>query len=75
VFVHGGGWQRFSAKENAFPAELFVSAGAHFAVLDFINVDQAGGALLPMAEQVRHAVAWMYKNANSFGGDPDRIFV
>jgi arylformamidase len=75
VFVHGGGWQRFSAKENAFPAELFVSAGAHFAVLDFINVDQAGGALLPMAEQVRHAVAWMYRNANSFGGDPDRIFV
>jgi arylformamidase len=75
VFVHGGGWQRFSAKENAFPAELFVNAGAHFAVLDFINVDQAGGSLQPMAEQVRRAVAWIYKNAQNFGGDPDRIYV
>ena len=70
VFVHGGGWQRFSAKENAFPAELFVNAGAHYAVLDFINVDQAGGSLMPMAEQVRRAVAWIYKNARDFGGTP-----
>jgi len=75
VFVHGGGWQRFSAKENAFPAELFVNAGAHFAVLDFINVDQAGGSLQPMAEQVRRGIAWIYKNAQNLGGDPDRIYV
>src|SRR5262249_9396485 len=75
IFVHGGGWQRFSAKENAFPAELFVNAGAHFAVLDFINVEQTGGSLLPMTNQVRDAVAWIYKNANSFGGDPDQIYL
>jgi arylformamidase len=75
IFVHGGGWQRYSAKENAFPAELFVNAGAHYAVLDFINVDQAGGSLIPIVEQVRRAVAWIYKNAETFGGDPNRIYV
>jgi arylformamidase len=75
VHVHTGGWQRFSAKENAFPAELFVNAGAHFAVLDFINVDQAGGSLFPMAEQVRRGIAWIYKNAHSFGGNSNRIYV
>ena len=75
VFIHGGGWQRFSAKENAFAAELFVQAGAHFAVLDFINVDRAGGSLLPMIEQVRRGVAWIHKNAPSFGGDPNRIYL
>jgi arylformamidase len=75
VFIHGGAWRRGLAKDYAFPAEPFVNSGAHFAVLDFINVDQAQGSLLPMAEQVRAAVAWVYKNAQSFGGDPSRIYV
>ena len=35
----------------------------------------AGGSLMPMAEQVRRAVAWVHKNAASFGGDPNRIYV
>jgi len=30
---------------------------------------------MPMADQVRRAVAWVYKNAASFGGDPNRIYV
>jgi arylformamidase len=28
-----------------------------------------------MADQVRRAVAWVYKNAKSFGGDPERIYL
>jgi arylformamidase len=28
-----------------------------------------------MAEQVRRAVAWVYRNARRFGGDPNRIYV
>ena len=28
-----------------------------------------------MADQVRRAVAWVYRNARSFGGDPDRLYV
>ena len=30
---------------------------------------------MPMAEQVRRAIAWVHKNAASFGGDPNRIYV
>jgi arylformamidase len=75
VFVHGGAWRVGLAKEHCYAAELYVNAGAHYAVLDFINVDQAGGDLMPMAEQIRRAIAWVGKNAASFGGDPNRIFV
>ena len=75
IFIHGGAWRRGLAKDYSFPAELFVHAGAHYVVPDFINVTQANGSLMPMAEQVRGAVAWVYRNARSFGGNPDRIYV
>ena len=48
-------------------------AGAHFVVLDFTNVDDAGGSLFPMVEQVRRAVGWVYRNAEKFGGDRNRL--
>ena len=75
VFIHGGAWRSGLAKDYATPAEMFVHAGAHFAVPDFNNVIETKGDLMPMAQQARTAVAWVYKNAQSFGGDPNRIYV
>jgi arylformamidase len=75
VFIHGGAWRSGRSADYAFPAETFVRAGAHFVVLDFAAVQEAGGSLLPMADQVRRAVAWCYRNAASFGGDPSRLYV
>jgi arylformamidase len=75
VFIHGGAWRAGRAADYAFPAETFVRAGAHFVVLDFALVQDVGGSLLPMADQVRRAVAWCYRNAASFGGDPNRLYV
>jgi arylformamidase len=75
IFIHGGAWRGGLAKDFGYPAELFVHAGAHYVVPDFINVIEAGGNLMPMAGQVRRAVAWVRRNAQSFGGDPERIYV
>ena len=75
VFIHGGAWRQRTAADYAFLAEMFVNAGAHFIALDFVGVENSNGDLLPMADQVRRAVAWVYKNAKSFGGDPERIYV
>jgi arylformamidase len=75
VFVHGGRWLRGSAKEYAYPADLFVNAGVNYVVLDFIPVDAAGGDLRPMADQVRRGIAWVYKNAASFSGDTKRFYI
>jgi arylformamidase len=75
AFIHGGAWRDGRAADYAFPAELFVRAGAHYVVLDFVDVQNANGSLMPMAEQVRRAVAWLYRNARTFGGDPDRLYL
>src|SRR5947207_4716676 len=75
VFIHGGAWRGGSAKDSAYQAETFVRAGAHYIALDFNNVVKTKGDLMPMADQVRRALAWVYKNAASFGGDPNRIFL
>jgi arylformamidase len=75
VFIHGGTWRTGSSCRSAFPAELFIDHGAHYVALDFINVLDAGGDLRVMADQVRRGIAWVYRNAESFGGDPDRLYI
>jgi arylformamidase len=73
IFVHGGAWRNGQASEFTSLAEPFVHAGAHFVVLDFTNVDDAGGSLFPMVDQVRRAIGWVYRNADKFGGDRSRL--
>jgi arylformamidase len=75
VFIHGGAWLGGEAKNYAYAAEMFVNAGAHFVVPDFIAIKEAGGDLRVMAEQVRRAIAWVYKNAKSFDGDANRLYI
>lgn len=75
LFLHGGAWRGGSAKDSAYAAEMFVTAGAHFMAVDFVSVDNADGNLMTMADQVRRAVAWVYKNAAQFGGDPNRLYL
>jgi arylformamidase len=75
VFVHGGAWRRNQASDYALVAEPLVRAGAHCAILDFINVDQAGGDLFPMYEQVRRALGFVFNKAADFGFDRERLYV
>ena len=75
VFIHGGAWRAGTARSVAYMAETYVDAGAVFVSVDFNNVGEVDGSLLVMADQVRRAVAWVKKNAKSFGGDPDRIYL
>ncbi len=75
VFIHGGAWRGGSAREYAFVAEPFVHAGAHCVIPDFSWVQDVGGDLMQVAEQVRRSLAWVWRNAASFGGDRSRIHV
>ncbi len=75
IMIHGGAWRAVRAADMAYPAEMFVGAGAHYVVPDFSAVQDVGGSLSPMADQVRRAIAWVHANANRFGGDRTRIYV
>src|SRR5262249_18005801 len=74
IFVHGGAWRANKAADYAFLAEPFVKAGAHYVILDFINVDDAQGNLFPMVEQVLRAIGWVHRNAASFGAARNRLY-
>jgi arylformamidase len=75
VFIHGGAWRAGLARDYGYPAEMHLRAGAHFAAVDFNNVLETGGDLLPMAEQVRRAIAWVAQNAEKLGGSADKVYV
>jgi arylformamidase len=75
IFIHGGAWRSGLAINVASPAEMLTAAGAHCVFADFSWVQDVDGNLLIVADQVRRAIAWVCRNAESFGGDPGRLFV
>ena len=73
VYLHGGAWLRGSRLDVAYPAPALARRCAALVVPDFDNV--AAVPLPGMIEQCRQAVAWTVKNAASFGGDPERVYL
>jgi arylformamidase len=73
VFIHGGYWRAFDKRNHAFVAPSFVDAGAMVVVPNY--------ALCPAVTiehivlQMVRAVAWTWRNAALYGGDPRRIVV
>ncbi len=73
IFIHGGYWRMLSHRESSFMAPNMVGNG--IAVVS-VNYSLAPGASIDtIVRQCREAIAWTWRNAADFGGDPDRIFV
>ena len=60
VFVHGGAWRRQSSREQAFPAEPIIAAGATYVALNFANLPSV--TLPEMAAQVCRGIQWVHEN-------------
>ena len=63
VFVHGGAWRRQTSREQAFPAEPVIAAGAAYVALNFENLPAA--TLPEMAAQVQRGIEWVYQNLST----------
>jgi arylformamidase len=73
LYIHGGAWKGSDKAGRAYPAEVFVAAGAIWAPINYRLAPAA--SLDQIVDDVRLAVSWVYKNAKSIGADRDRIFV
>jgi arylformamidase len=73
VFIHGGYWQRMDKADFSFVVRALRPAGATTVVIDYglipsIDLDE-------LVRQCRAAIAWVYRHAGQWGGDPGRITV
>jgi len=73
LFLHGGYWRMLSSKEFSCVAMGPVAAGAAVVVVNYALCPEVG--IDEIVRQARAAVAWTHRNARSFGGDPQRLFV
>jgi len=73
VFIHGGWWRSFDKRDHSFIAPSFVHAGA-MVVLPNYALCPAVGIETIVLQMVR-ALAWTYRHAALYGGDPRRIVV
>ncbi|HEX5036061.1 MAG TPA: alpha/beta hydrolase [bacterium] len=80
VFVHGGGWDSGDRQYEVAGADIYANIGRFFAAHG-VGTAVISYRLLPdvtWQEQIRDvagAVAWVYKNATRYGGDPKRLFL
>ncbi len=73
VFIHGGYWRALDKSDHSFVAPAFLQAGAAVVVPNYGLCPTVG--MDEIALQCALALAWVWRHAASFGGDPSRIVV
>nr|WP_316639532.1 alpha/beta hydrolase [uncultured Roseateles sp.] len=73
VFLHGGYWRSLDKADHSFVAPPFVADGAlvvvpNYSLCPAVSMDR-------ILLQAAQALAWTYRNATLYGGDPQRIVV
>jgi arylformamidase len=73
VFIHGGYWRSSDKSIHSFLAPSFTAEGALVVMPNYALCPAVG--IEHIALQMTRALAWVYRNAALYGGDPARIVV
>ncbi|KPX73392.1 Esterase/lipase/thioesterase family protein [Pseudomonas syringae pv. maculicola] len=73
VFFYGGSWRRGSKTDYAFVGEALAARGMVVVIADYRLYPQV--RYPDFLDDSAKALAWAYKNAKTYGGDPDRLYV
>jgi arylformamidase len=71
VFIHGGYWRSLDKADHSFIAPAFAAAGALVVVPNYALCPAVGVEHIVL--QMTRALAWIWRHAARFGGDPARI--
>lgn len=73
VFFHGGYWSVLAARQFGFLAPVGQEQGWTTVL---VNYSLCPKVRLPeITRQIRASLAWVYRNIEDYGGNPNRIFV
>ena len=73
VYLHGGYWRALDKSDHSFVAPAFVQAGAMVVVPNYALCPAV--TIESIALQTARALAWAWRHAAQYGGDPSRIHV
>lgn len=73
LFVHGGYWRMFGKSDYSYVADTVTKAGAIAAIMDYSLMPAV--RMETIVAQVSQAFEWLKANAESFGGDPNRLSI
>lgn len=73
LFIHGGYWQSLDKADFSYVARGMVEHGVTSVVMNYGLAPDFG--MDEIVRQTRAAIAWIWRNAESFGGDPKRLYV
>ena len=73
MFIHGGYWRSLDKRDFAYLAPAWVDAGVS---LVLVNYDLCPNVTVEeIVRQMLRASAWLYRHAEEYGMDEDRLFV
>jgi arylformamidase len=73
VYIHGGYWRSGTKEDNANFVPAFTQRGATVVLVEYDLCPKV--TVSDIVRQTRASIAWTYRNAVRYGGNPSKLFI